>query len=103
MSNLTAPNSLNAPRKCPHEWESVSMVFETQILDGDGRVRIRQPDLDEGRVYFICRLCACHTYMTTQWIGWRMYGSEDAIRSTTGYGVYSPGVNRDEWEPTPDE
>ncbi|WP_068059180.1 hypothetical protein [Nocardia xishanensis] len=72
------PISFAAPRTCPHNWEVVSMVFETQMLDARGRVIVRQPDVQEARVYFICRGCASHTYMTTQWIGCRMYGSEDA-------------------------
>ncbi len=68
-----------APAECDHRWQPVSMVFETQLLDGFGRVRVRQPDLTEGRCYFVCTGCASHTYMTTQWLGVRMYGSEDAI------------------------
>ncbi|WP_218649192.1 hypothetical protein [Paenarthrobacter nitroguajacolicus] len=69
---------INAPRDCDHVWETAGMVFETQLLDAYGRVQVRQPDLDAGRVYFICRQCASHTYMTTQWIGYRLHGSEDA-------------------------
>ncbi|MFC8531901.1 hypothetical protein [Nocardia sp. NPDC057227] len=73
------PSTFAAPRDCEHNWEAVSMVFEGQLLDREGRVVVRQPDPRKGRVYFICRGCASHTYMTTQWLGCRMYGSEDAI------------------------
>lgn len=66
------------------------MAMETQLLDERGRVRVRQPDLDRGKVYYICRRCASHTYMTTQWVGWRMYGSEDA-------DLPRRGPNRPEW------
>lgn len=66
------------PAMCEHEWEPVSMVFETQLLDGDGRVVVRQPDLHEGRVYLVCRACASHTYMTTSFVGYRLSGSQDA-------------------------
>ncbi|URC18095.1 hypothetical protein QEO76_gp42 [Arthrobacter phage Cole] len=69
---------IRAPRACEHEWEPAGMVFETQLLDTRGRVQVRQPDLDEGRCYFICRACACHTYMATQWIGYRLHGADDA-------------------------
>ena len=86
------PTEFAAPRDCSHRWETVSMVFETQLLDREGRVQIRQPDLTEGRVYFICRGCASHTYMTTQWLGVRMYGSEDAVDDAD-----SGAMNRRGW------
>ena len=92
------PTEFAAPRDCDHNWEAVSMAFETQLLDEHGRVQVRQPDLNEGRVYFICRGCASHTYMTTQWIGCRMYGSEDALAEAPAYA----GVNRDSWRLNPD-
>jgi len=34
-----------------HRWEPLSFVFESQVLDKDGRVLIRQPHTEEGRVY----------------------------------------------------
>lgn len=64
-------------RTCEHNWQPVSMVFETQLLDDHGRVRVRQPDINAGRVYLVCPLCASHTYMSTKWVGHRLYGSED--------------------------
>jgi hypothetical protein len=73
-----ASGVLSAPRECRHEWQPISMVFETQLLDQDGRVLVRQPDLDEGRIYLVCLGCASHTYVTTSWIGFRLIGSEDA-------------------------
>jgi len=97
---------LNAPKDCAHVWEPAGMVFETQLLDEHGRVRVRQPDMDEGRCYFICRWCASHTYMTTQWIGFRMYGSEDAAVSWEGDDPIpannkrvTPATDREAWEP----
>jgi len=63
------------------------LAFETELMEVDGRyirTAIRQPDLDEARCYFICRSCACHTYMTTQWVGFRLYGSEDAAVTWSG-------------------
>lgn len=79
--NAGMPTSFNAPSDCEHHWEPVSLAFETELYEVDGRYirsSIRQPDMDEARCYFICRRCACYTYMTAQWIGFRMYGSEDA-------------------------
>ena len=96
MSGLGFPTEFAAPRDCDHVWESVSMAFETQLLDEYGRVQVRQPDIHEGRVYFICRGCASHTYMTTQWLGVRMYGSEDALtHERPGLGV--DGYSRPAW------
>ena len=67
--------NLTDPHDCEHEWQPVSMVFETQLLDPDGRVMVRQPDLDRGRLYLVCLLCAQHTYMTTNWVGYFLGGS----------------------------
>lgn len=58
----------------PHRWQPVSFVFEKQLLDGDGRVRIRQPDLTEGRVYCVCMECFAHTYIETEWAGFYLGG-----------------------------
>lgn len=74
-------------RSCEHHWQPVSMVFESQLLDHEGRVLIRQPDIDHGRVYLVCLLCASHTYMTTRWAQFRLHGSEDEV---------TPGVWRKE-------
>ena len=57
------------PKKHRHKWQPVSFVFETQLLDGGGRVYIRQPDLERGRVYCVCLGCFSHTYIETKWLG----------------------------------
>ena len=54
---------------CEHEWQPVSMVFESQMLDKNGRVCIRQPDTTSGRVYLVCLRCCSHTYVETGWVG----------------------------------
>ena len=56
--------------KCKHKWQPVSFRFETQLLDKDGRVHIRQPDLVSGRVYCVCMKCCSHTYIETGWVGY---------------------------------
>jgi hypothetical protein len=55
--------------KCRHKWQPLSFVFESQVLDRDGRVQIRQPDIDKGRVYCVCMKCHSYTYVETKWIG----------------------------------
>lgn len=57
---------------CKHEWEPLSFVFESQLLDRDGRVQIRQPDIDNGRVYCLCMKCCSHTYVDTRWVGYHI-------------------------------
>ena len=52
-----------------HEWQPLSFVFETQLLDGEGRVLIRQPDIDRARVYVVCMKCHKHSYIETEWAG----------------------------------
>lgn len=52
-----------------HEWQPVSFRFETQLLDGEGRVQIRQPDIEEARVFFICMKCRGWTYGVFDWVG----------------------------------
>ena len=73
---------LKNPQDCPHDWQPVSMVFETQLLDGEGRVRVRQPDMGAGRVYLVCLGCAQHTYMETSWANFRLEGSPDRLEVT---------------------
>ena len=63
-------------RDCAHKWQPVSMVFETQLLDPEGRVLIRQPDAKAGRVYIVCLGCGSHTYMPTKFI-YRLNGPDD--------------------------
>lgn len=88
---------LNAPKDCDHHWEPISMVFETQLLDSHGGVIVRQPDISVGKTYFICRRCATHTYMTTQWVGYRLYGSEDAIPEDKRGPLGASARNRPAW------
>lgn len=57
-----------------HRWQPVSFVFETQLLDGEGRVRVRQPALEDGRVYVVCMECRSHTYVLTEWAGFYLGG-----------------------------
>jgi hypothetical protein len=54
--------------KC--KWIPLSFVFETQLLDPNGRVQIRQPNTDKGRVYCVCMGCHQHTYIETKWAGY---------------------------------
>lgn len=58
----------------PHRWQPLSFVFETQLLDDQGRVQIRQPALHDGRVYVVCMECRCHTYVITEWAGFQLGG-----------------------------
>jgi hypothetical protein len=69
--------NLHDPKGCEHEWHPVSMRFETQLLDERGRVQIRQPDTEAGRVYLVCLRCSQHTYMETNWVGYRLNGVTD--------------------------
>jgi len=55
---------------CEHEWQPISFRFESQMLDAAGRVLIRQPDLEEGRVYCVCMKCHTHTYIVTEFVGY---------------------------------
>jgi len=59
-----------------HNWQPVSFVFETQLLDSEGRVRVRQPDLKEGRVYVVCMACRTYTYVVTEWAGYYLGGPD---------------------------
>lgn len=65
-----------SPTCCPktadgkHQWQPLSFVFETQMLDRDGRVMVRQPLIDDGRVYVVCMPCRSHTYIVTAWVGY---------------------------------
>lgn len=60
-----------------HRWQPVSFRFETQLLDHEGRVRVRQPDLQQGRVYMVCLGCNSHTYVDTEWVGYFLGGPGD--------------------------
>ncbi|MEU3899773.1 hypothetical protein [Streptomyces sp. NPDC045251] len=66
-----------------HQWQPLSFVFETQLLDRDGRVLARQPAIDGGRVYAVCMPCRSHTYIETSWVGYylgRPYLEEEEAR-----------------------
>ena len=52
-----------------HEWQPISFVFETQLLDAEGRVIVRQPKTEKARVYCVCMKCHKHTYIETDWVG----------------------------------
>jgi hypothetical protein len=47
----------------PHRWQPLSFRFETQLLDGEGRIIIRQPDLHEANIYVVCMECNTWTYI----------------------------------------
>jgi hypothetical protein len=71
---------------CDHEWQPVSMVFETQLLDDRGRVQVRQPAINNGRCYLVCLKCMGHTYVETGWVGYYL-GSPDDLESEPGAGL----------------
>lgn len=56
--------------KCKHRWKPLSFVFETQMLDSDGRVLCKQPDISSGRVYCVCMRCCSHTFIETGNVGY---------------------------------
>ena len=56
--------------KCKHKWQPVSFRFEAQMLDKDGRVIIRMPDLANGRVFCVCMKCCGHTWIETGYVGY---------------------------------
>lgn len=62
--------------KKPHRWQPLSFVFESQLLDDSGRVIIRQPSTEEGRVYVVCMRCHSHTYIVTEWVGYYLAGPD---------------------------
>lgn len=81
---------------CQHSWQPLSFVFETELsmirpreptsplnmLDPGGLAQprldvvpqVRQPDLEQGRVYCVCMKCASHTYVVTPFIGFYLGG-----------------------------
>ena len=64
--------------KCKHKWQPISFVFETQMLDSSGRVLMKAPDINSGRVYCVCMKCYSHTYVKTGWVGYYI-GSPDLL------------------------
>jgi hypothetical protein len=56
--------------KCIHEWKPLSFVFETQLLDKDGRVLVRQPESNNAKVYCVCMKCCGYTFIETAWVGY---------------------------------
>jgi hypothetical protein len=67
-----------------HRWQPLSFVFESQLLDGDGRVLIRQPAIEDGRVYVVCLGCNSHTYVVTEWAGFYLGDPSMADEPSTG-------------------
>jgi hypothetical protein len=67
-----------------HVWQPCSFRFETQLLDDMGRVRIRQPDIDEARVYFVCMRCRGWTYGVFNWVGFTLGDPDDVLAETIG-------------------
>lgn len=63
--------------KCKHKWEPISFTFETQLLDKDGRVLIRQPDLTSAKVFCVCMKCLSHSYIETGWIGYYLNSPDE--------------------------
>ena len=80
--------------KCKHKWQPLSFVFETQLLDKDGRVLIRQPDLAESKVFCVCMKCFSHTYVKTAWVGFNI-GSPDILEE---YDKYPEGYPENHFE-----
>lgn len=72
--------------KCKHKWQPLSFVFETQLLDPQGRVKIRQPDISNAQVFCVCMKCCAHTYIVTGWIGYYI-GSPDLLEEAEQKGL----------------
>ena len=64
-----SPPTSSDPDSCRHAWKPLSFAFETELRRPDGTLLARQPDVDEGRVYCVCRKCYRHTYFKTKWLG----------------------------------
>ena len=64
---------------CKHNWIPLSFVFESQILDPDGRIVIKQPALDNARVYCVCMKCRGHTYIETHWVEYFLGSPDDLV------------------------
>lgn len=54
----------------PHRWQPLSFRFEKQLLDDQGRVIVRQPDLREANIYVVCMECNTWTYVVAEWAGY---------------------------------
>ena len=67
-----------------HQWQPISFRFETQLLDQDGRVIVRQPHTEEGRVYCVCMRCHKHTYIVTSWAGFYVTPPGASPRASAG-------------------
>ena len=80
--------------KCEHNWQPVSMVFETQLLDSAGRVLVRQPDIENAKVYCVCLKCCSHTYYVTGWCG--AYQSSPDILEVNWRAEHGEEVEKDE-------
>lgn len=63
-----------------HVWQPCSFRFETQLLDDRGRVLARQPDLDAGRVYFICMKCRGFSFADFSYVGFQLGDTDYVLR-----------------------
>lgn len=63
----------------PHGWQPLSFVFETQMLDDHGRVVMRQPAIQDARVYAVCMGCYTYTYLVAEWTGYYLGGAGDGF------------------------
>lgn len=70
-----------------HDWQPLSFVFESQLLDSEGRVLIRQPDIDEARVYCVCMKCRGWSYAVVDFVGFFL-GNPDDIRAAHRPDLY---------------
>lgn len=61
-----------------HAWQPVSFRFETQMLDEHGRVLVKQPAIEDARVYFVCLKCRGYTYGEFEWVGYYLGDPECA-------------------------
>ncbi len=68
----------------------LSFVFETQLLDHQGRVLVRQPDTEEARIYCVCMRCHSHTYIVTRWAGFFLPDPWLEAEEAAGYSEESP-------------
>ena len=66
------------PETCDHEWESVSLQLDTKTQKTPSNTRgPARTNLKKARVWLACLKCASHTYMSTSFVNFRMYGAED--------------------------
>jgi hypothetical protein len=66
-------------KECQHKWQPCSFRFETQLLDREGRVVIRQPELHNARVYCVCMKCRSWTYIEAHDIRYFLGGPTELL------------------------